>query len=187
MQTTLVTSNPRKLEEARLILGEGLQSHALDIPEIQSMDVAQVVRAKVRAAWSSLHVPVMVEDVAVSLACLDGFPGPFVKFFEERNGYENALLLAGVRRNFRMQVCSSVAYRWGDMAQQERVVTQVIEGTLVPRRGSVGWGFDFYFVPDGEAKTYAEMGPERKSQISHRAQALRTLRAIITRSDESLI
>jgi XTP/dITP diphosphohydrolase len=43
-------------------------------------------------------------------------------------------------------------------------------------RGSGGFGYDPIFIPDGYDLTFAELGPEVKNQISHRACALRSAR-----------
>lgn len=46
-------------------------------------------------------------------------------------------------------------------------------GTLIDTpRGTAGFGYDPIFVPDGEVRTVAEMTPEEKNKISHRAKAL---------------
>jgi XTP/dITP diphosphohydrolase len=46
-------------------------------------------------------------------------------------------------------------------------------GTLIDApRGTAGFGYDPIFVPDGEVRTVAEMTPEEKNKISHRAKAL---------------
>jgi XTP/dITP diphosphohydrolase len=39
----------------------------------------------------------------------------------------------------------------------------------------MGFGFDPIFVPDGETKTFAELDPEAKHSMSHRADAFRKL------------
>jgi XTP/dITP diphosphohydrolase len=52
----------------------------------------------------------------------------------------------------------------------------MVTGTLVSRRGGDGWGFDFYFQPDGFKQTYSELGPEQKNLISHRRRGLDAMR-----------
>ena len=47
------------------------------------------------------------------------------------------------------------------------------------RRGSEGFGFDPLFIPDGYDQTFAEMGPDVKNRISHRARALEELERLL--------
>ena len=42
-------------------------------------------------------------------------------------------------------------------------------------RGSEGFGYDPVFIPEGEARTVAELGDEWKAQHSHRARAAHAL------------
>jgi XTP/dITP diphosphohydrolase len=47
-----------------------------------------------------------------------------------------------------------------------------VDGTLTFRpRGAKGFGYDPIFVPEGHTETFAEMAPEAKHAISHRAHA----------------
>ncbi|PAW83511.1 MAG: non-canonical purine NTP pyrophosphatase [Pedosphaera sp. Tous-C6FEB] len=59
---------------------------------------------------------------------------------------------------------------------------QIFEGTCEGRidldpRGAGGFGYDPLFIPAGREQSFAELGEETKSRISHRSQALGTLRA----------
>jgi XTP/dITP diphosphohydrolase len=40
-------------------------------------------------------------------------------------------------------------------------------------RGEGGFGYDPLFIPDGHARTFAELGSDVKHRISHRGAALR--------------
>jgi XTP/dITP diphosphohydrolase len=52
-----------------------------------------------------------------------------------------------------------------------------VEGNIVdPPRGTGGFGYDPVFQPKEFKQTFAEMPPELKNKISHRAQAIRALR-----------
>ncbi len=54
----------------------------------------------------------------------------------------------------------------------EAVAEGRVPGTLLrARRGSGGFGYDPIFVPDGDARTTAEMSPAEKDAVSHRGRA----------------
>ena len=51
-----------------------------------------------------------------------------------------------------------------------------VDGTLTwPPRGTLGFGYDPVFVPSGHEQTFAEIAPEQKHAISHRADAFARL------------
>jgi XTP/dITP diphosphohydrolase len=54
----------------------------------------------------------------------------------------------------------------------------IVEGAIVERpRGLSGFGYDPIFVPCGFEETFAQLPPEVKNTISHRAKAIRGLAA----------
>lgn len=61
-----------------------------------------------------------------------------------------------------------------------RLFAGACEGQVVPTaRGAHGFGYDPLFVPDGFEQSFAELGEEIKNRISHRAQAMKKLKAAI--------
>ena len=51
-----------------------------------------------------------------------------------------------------------------------------VDGTYTwPPRGVMGFGYDPVFVPDGRSKTFAEIDPDEKHRVSHRADAFAKL------------
>jgi XTP/dITP diphosphohydrolase len=71
-------------------------------------------------------------------------------------------------------VCAAAAV-W--TAGREEVVRGVVEGVVTDSpRGSGGFGYDPIVAPaDGDGRTFAEMTPDEKHAISHRARAFRAL------------
>jgi XTP/dITP diphosphohydrolase len=66
-------------------------------------------------------------------------------------------------------VCA-LAIAWPDGEVQ--VFEGRVSGELVwPPRGTLGFGYDPIFVPEGHAQTFGEMEPAKKHAMSHRARA----------------
>lgn len=170
-----VTSNLDKLREAQEVLGTGLRHRALDLDEIQSLDLEEVVRRKAAAAHRRLGMPVLVEDTSLELAALGGFPGPLVRWLLASVGPQGicriVLGFGDVRATARCIACAS------DGAAEE-IGIGVVGGTIsATPRGGRGFGWDCTFVPDeGDGRTFAEMEPAEKNAISHRRRAFEALR-----------
>lgn len=180
MPITVVTGNPKKAEEiAAMMHLQDFASAKLDIPEIQSLDIQEIVLAKARAAFEKLQIPVLVEDTSFAIEGLKGFPGPFVKFWFDQVGWDFTvahLVPEGPAR--RVTISSCVAYAAAD---QVFAVTHQEFGTLVPKSDGEGWGFDYYFIPDGYEQTYAQLGFAKKNEISHRTHAFQKMRAALVK------
>ena len=169
----LVTGNRNKLEEARRICGDGFESRAIDLPEIQSLDLLEILSAKGEEAWKRLGRPVLVEDTGLDLAALNGFPGPLVKSMLAAIGAEGIARLAHALGETRVSARCGVLYR-----DEARTVVGLgaTHGRLVlPARGDGGFGWDPVFEPEGWEQTYAEMSRDEKDRIGHRGRAWRDL------------
>ena len=168
---TLVTGNANKLREWQRLMPQGLllESADIDLPEIQSIDMEEIVADKAKRAYEALDMPVIVEDISAELANLNGLPGPFVKFFIKALG-ENALYQLSNDKGSEATVICTIAFYNG---QELLTATGRVPGRVVSKRGDNGFGFDKTFVPDGHDQTYAEMSPEEKDKVSHRSKAIR--------------
>lgn len=169
----LITGNVGKLKELQALAPDRLDitSRSLDLPEIQSLDVREVVEDKVRRAYEQVQSPVIVEDVSTGLDELQGLPGPFFKFFEKTLGKRTLLILSKEAEPRVAIRCVAAYYDGSTMLFGEGIV----KGRVVEPRGENGFGFDFTVVPDGETRTMAEMSMEEKNAMSHRGQAMRNL------------
>jgi non-canonical purine NTP pyrophosphatase (RdgB/HAM1 family) len=170
-----VTSNLGKLREAEAVLGCKIDHRALDLTEIQSLDLAEVVRDKAARACQRLRRPVLVEDTGLELDGLGGFPGPLVRWLLASVGPAGICRIAGCfadpRATVRCLVCATDG-------SAEVFGEGVVQGTIAAEpRGRSGFGWDSAFVPDdGDGRTYGEMTEDEKNLISHRRKAFLALR-----------
>ncbi len=174
-----VTSNLGKLREAEEVLGVKLEHSALDLPEVQSLDLEEVVRAKASAAFDRLGMPVLVEDTSLELVGMGGFPGPLVRWLLASVGPAGICRVAQTFGDPRAVVrCLACATD----GSTERVGLGVVRGVIAEApRGASGFGWDPVFIPDdGDGRSYAEMDEGEKNAISHRRRALLALRDVLT-------
>lgn len=165
----VITSNENKLSEINAILGTNHKVSTIDIPEIQSLNLDEVITAKAKAAYAKLKKPVLVTDVSLEIAGLRGLPGPFVKFFLTTLGpAKTAKLIRG--KGTKTKVTDAVAIYDG---RTLKIFKGVVWGKVIPKvKGKMGFGFDKVFIPNGYKKTYAQMSASLKNAISHRAKAI---------------
>jgi Ham1 family protein len=157
---TFITSNQHKADALARVLDLSLAHRAVDLTEIQSTSLEEIVEHKVRQAYVVAKCPVLVEDVALEFAALGGLPGPFIKFFVEApNGLEN---LCRMLDSFddRSAVAACV-FGYCD-GQQVKLFRAELGGVIAKHpAGNGGFGWDKIFCPDGyEGKTRAELTPD---------------------------
>jgi len=165
----LVSSNPGKIAEARLAAGADLQAAELELPEIQSLDMLEILRGKAAAAWEALRRPLVVEEAGLELSAMNGFPGPLVKWMLHAVGAQGIARTAEALGDTRATARCLLLHKDED---QEIVAEGATAGVLVhPGRGTLGFGWDPIFLPDGGSCTFAELGGVEKLAVSHRGKA----------------
>lgn len=181
----LVTGNRSKLREAGRILGFQPASVSVDLPEIQSMSLEEVLRQKALVARTHVEGPFVVEESGLELDSLNGFPGPLVKWMLDAVGPEGVARVARAAGNPVAHARCLLLYRCGE---EEIIVGGVCSGSLVlPPRGDSGFGWDSVLMPDGQEQTCAELGDDIKDQLSHRGQAWRALVDRLAPRDSTLL
>jgi len=195
-----VTTNAGKVREAEEYLADGSVSQLdFDYTEIQAPTLDPIAARGAREAYRHAGEPVLVDDAGLFVDGLDGFPGPYTAYAEEKLGIERVSELARdvadpepARAAFRcvLAYCDGDPFDAspdpidrGDRAAAAAVDEDdddatlpvklfegVVRGRLVEPRGDAGFGYDPVFEHEGT--TFAEMGPAKKNAVSHRGRAL---------------
>lgn len=191
----IATHNAGKLREIGALLApnglECISAGALGLPEPAETGTTFVENAliKARAAAEASGIVSLADDSGLSVAALDGRPGVYTADWAERQWFEGKPgrdwymamgkvegMLAekgpATSRDAWFSCVLAIAWPDGDHAVYEGRV----DGTLTwPPRGTMGFGYDPVFVPNGYDRTFAELEPPEKHRISHRADAFAKL------------
>ncbi|KAK7205036.1 inosine triphosphate pyrophosphatase-like protein [Myxozyma melibiosi] len=176
---TFVTGNANKLKEVQAIMSDSvpLTNKSLDLDELQGT-ILEVAEKKCKEAASIVEGPVLVEDTALSFTAYGGLPGPYIKWFMEKVGHEGINNMLAAYDDKSAQAICTFAFTEGP-GQEVKIFQGVQDGTIVPARGPVGFGWDPCFLPNGYDQTYAEMPKALKNTISHRFKALMLLKEFL--------
>ncbi len=169
------TSNRHKFQEGCLILNEfGVHPRRLKTKgqELQSSDPAEVAAHAAVQSYSVHRRPLFVEDTALSVTHLRGFPGTYASFVFNTIGARGVLKLMSGVTNRSAEFISAVAYC--DNSLEPKLFVGRLRGRVATQAaGREGFGFDPIFVPTEGEKTLAQMTLPEKCMVSHRAIALR--------------
>ena len=187
----IATHNAGKLREISALLApygvDCLSAGSLGLPEPSETGTTfgQNALIKARAAAEGSGIVALADDSGLSVRALDDRPGVYTADWAERQWFEGTPgrdwyiamgkvegLLAergpDVDRSAAFHCVLALAWPDGEQAIYEGQV----EGSLTwPPRGDLGFGYDPVFVPDGSDQTFAEIEPDEKHRISHRADA----------------
>lgn len=191
MQVVVATHNQHKVIELGAILAAAVPDLELlgyDGPEPVEDGATFLENAliKARAAFAHTGLPSMADDSGIAVEILGGAPGIFsARWAGGRDNVLNRQLLLA---------------QLGDVQEQHRAAAFVCTIALVtedsevsftgiwPGRvateehGEHGFGYDPIFIPEGFEVTAAELDPEVKNSMSHRALALEQLAAYLNAS-----
>ena len=130
------------------------------------------------------HLLVIADDSGLEVDALGGAPGIYSARYAGENasdvenvdkllGELRARNVTGKKRSARFRCVIALAQN----GKLHGTFEGVVGGNIVhPPRGTGGFGYDPVFQPDGFDQTFAEMAPELKNTISHRAKAIAALR-----------
>ena len=187
MKVVLASKNQHKLVEIDAILSKLgieliLQSELgvdIDVEETGTT-FEENSFLKAEAVMKATGLPALADDSGIAVDALNGEPG----IYSARYGFDDTLDDAG-----RMYLLLKNTEHVPDGQRQAQfvcVITMVTpEGQTIQARGEIhgeltrapagenGFGYDpiFYYPPLG--KTTAELSPEEKNEVSHRANALK--------------
>lgn len=183
----VASKNPDKIIEIESVLvREGLVAEivrGLSWPEVEETEPTLEGNAllKARAVAAATGLPALADDTGLEVAALGGEPGVHTARFagpeaSYRDNVEKMLAVLDGVEDRRATFRSVVAVVWPGGA--EATAEGRLDGTITRQaRGKFGFGYDPVFEVAG--KTLAEMGPEAKDALSHRALALRALAQLL--------
>jgi non-canonical purine NTP pyrophosphatase (RdgB/HAM1 family) len=168
MSIYFITGNKGKLAEVQGIL-ENVQGLDIDLPEIQSLDGHEIIKAKLEEAKKHQVGEFIVEDTSLYFEGLNGLPGPLIKWFIKTIGNEGLYKIAEAFANNKAIAKTIIGYCniQGEISFHEGT----IRGTIVAPRGE-GFGWDPIFQPEGYTKTFGELTAAEKNSFSMRKIAL---------------
>lgn len=157
----------------------------LDEPDETEFTFEGNALIKARAAAQATGSPALSDDSGLEVTALGGMPGIHTAiwageprdFYKAMEKVERELQMIGATdRSAKFVSCLAVA--WPDGHQQ--TFRGEVHGHLTwPPRGEMGFGYDPVFVPVGYDVTFAELEPEQKHAMSHRAVAFEKLKAAL--------
>lgn len=184
MKLVLASHNQGKLQELAAILEPavpGLELVSYDGPEPIEDGTSYLENAliKARAAHQHTGLPAIADDSGLAVEILGGSPGIFTAIWAggRDNVANRRLLLAQLKDIDDAHRAAAFLCTIAMVSDEgEQSFTGVWPGKIArEERGEFGHGYDPVFIPEGFEVTAAELPPEVKNSMSHRAMALQQL------------
>ncbi|MEO6959487.1 MAG: RdgB/HAM1 family non-canonical purine NTP pyrophosphatase [Burkholderiaceae bacterium] len=149
--------------------------------------------AKARHASALTGLPALADDSGLCVDSLNGAPGVFSARFSALHGGEksdeanNQCLLRLLRTQSNRSASYIAVLVYARSAEDPRpiIAEGVWAGEIIDEpRGTHGFGYDPYFYLPKLGKTAAELSPQLKNRLSHRARALKKLLQALSTHNE---
>jgi XTP/dITP diphosphohydrolase len=152
-----ITGNQKKADYLTVLLGHPIEHVKVDLEEIQSLDLKEIVTHKLHQAYKEVNRPVLVEDVSFEFTALGKLPGTLIKWFLEELSTEGLCRLLDGKERAATARCVFGYYD----GYTETYFQGGMSGT-VPEHpsGEGGYGWDPVFIPEGYSVTRAELSKE---------------------------
>ena len=189
MKLIFATNNKHKAEEMRYAIGNKFEILTLkeagidiDIPEPYDT-LEENASEKSGTIYRLTKTNCFSEDTGLEVYALNGVPGVKsaryagdIKSFDANIEKLLNKLTGKPNRKARFKAILSLI-----IDGKETLFEGICEGKIInEKKGSLGFGYDPVFVPDGSTKTFAEMDLEEKNKFSHRTKAAEKLVAFLT-------
>lgn len=149
----------------------------IDEPEETGATFAENAELKARHSAAKSGLCALADDSGLAVAGLDGAPGIYSARWAGPNKDFGAAF-ERIRNELEQRACTDLSASFICAlclcmpSGESHVFEGRIDGTLVfPPRGERGFGYDPIFIPEGYNITFAEIDPQEKNRISHRARA----------------
>ena len=159
-----VTGNWSKIMSAKNILeplGIEVDNIKMETTEIQADTVEEVAIHSAKEASDKLKCAVLKNDTGLFIEALNGFPGPYTHYVDERLGEDGILKLLENEEN--RNACFIEAFAYCEYGKDPVVFTSITKGTIAKEKsGTYGWSWDFIFIPEGKEKTLGNYPDEER-------------------------
>ncbi len=166
-----ITGNKSKFLEAKEIIPQ-LEQLDIDVEEIQSLEPKKIIEHKLKSAIKEHSGEFIVEDTSLFITCLNGFPGPLIKWFLKSLSTEGIYTLVKTYSNTGATAITHIGYY---DETNIKFLSSEVSGKIVEPRGTNGFGWDCIFQPEN-SKTWAEITLEEKNKSSMRYKVLKQLK-----------
>lgn len=176
MSLYFITGNEKKFTEAKAILPNICQLK-IDLPEIQDIDAKKIIKEKIKEAFHHQTGEFIVEDTSLYFECLNGLPGPLIKWFIEKIGNDGLFNIVKKLGNNKAEARTIIAY--AKRKNEVYYFQGLVKGIIVKPRIKSKFSWDPIFKPNNLTKTFAELSKQEKNKISMRRIAFDKLKKFI--------